>query len=142
MTVTIAGLQVEESLATFVADDLLPGLGIAAEVHADRAMTSQDKARRPSKRPSEEPVRAGHRADRDAARGHVGHRVDARPRLVVAGQGQAGLGVDPGRHEELLAQGPAELGDLAVDAEFGDKSPHQFVHFSNAPPALTAGQRH
>lgn len=35
-------------------------LGIAAEVHADRAMTSQDKARRPSKRPSEEPVRAGH----------------------------------------------------------------------------------
>lgn len=31
MTVTIAGLQVEESLATFVADELLPGLGIAAE---------------------------------------------------------------------------------------------------------------
>ncbi len=35
-------------------------LGIAAEVHADRNMTSQDKARRPSKRPSEEPMRAGH----------------------------------------------------------------------------------
>lgn len=35
-------------------------LGIAAEVHADRNMTSQDKARRPSKRPAEEPVRAGH----------------------------------------------------------------------------------
>lgn len=35
-------------------------LGIAAEVHADRNMTSQDKARRPSKRPTEEPVRAGH----------------------------------------------------------------------------------
>ncbi|CAN7386689.1 hypothetical protein LJR044_002360 [Microbacterium foliorum] len=35
-------------------------LGIAAEVHADRNMTSQDKARRPSKRPEEEPVRAGH----------------------------------------------------------------------------------
>lgn len=35
-------------------------LGIAAEVHADRNMTSQDKARRPSKRPAEEPMRAGH----------------------------------------------------------------------------------
>lgn len=35
-------------------------LGIAAEVHADRNMTSQDKARRPAKRPSEEPMRAGH----------------------------------------------------------------------------------
>lgn len=35
-------------------------LGIAAEVHADRNMTSQDKARRPSKRPTEEPMRAGH----------------------------------------------------------------------------------
>ena len=35
-------------------------LGIAAEVHADRNMTSQDKARRPSKRPVEEPMRAGH----------------------------------------------------------------------------------
>ena len=35
-------------------------LGIAAEVHADRNMTSQDKARRPSKRPKEEPMRAGH----------------------------------------------------------------------------------
>lgn len=35
-------------------------LGIAAEAHADRDMTSQDKARRPSKRPREEPVRAGH----------------------------------------------------------------------------------
>lgn len=35
-------------------------LGIAAEVHADRNMTSQDKARRPSKRPDEEPMRAGH----------------------------------------------------------------------------------
>ncbi|MGN7862929.1 hypothetical protein ACTJI8_20325 [Microbacterium sp. 22303] len=35
-------------------------LGIAAEAHADRNMTSQDKARRPSKRPDEEPVRAGH----------------------------------------------------------------------------------
>ncbi|WP_449276689.1 hypothetical protein [Leucobacter sp. GX24907] len=35
-------------------------LGIAAEVHADRNMTSQDKARRPSKRPGEEPMRAGH----------------------------------------------------------------------------------
>lgn len=35
-------------------------LGLAAEVHADRNMTSQDKARRPSKRPAEEPVRAGH----------------------------------------------------------------------------------
>lgn len=35
-------------------------LGIAAEAHADRNMTSQDKARRPSKRPTEEPVRAGH----------------------------------------------------------------------------------
>lgn len=35
-------------------------LGIAAEAHADRNMTSQDKARRPSKRPSEEPMRAGH----------------------------------------------------------------------------------
>lgn len=35
-------------------------LGIAAEVHADRNLTSQDKARRPSKRPVEEPVRAGH----------------------------------------------------------------------------------
>lgn len=34
-------------------------LGIAAEVHADRDMTSQDKARRPSKRPAEGPVRAG-----------------------------------------------------------------------------------
>ena len=34
-------------------------LGIAAEAHADRDMTSQDKARRPSKRPNEEPVRAG-----------------------------------------------------------------------------------
>ena len=35
-------------------------LGIAAEVHADRNLTSQDKARRPSKRPAEEPMRAGH----------------------------------------------------------------------------------
>jgi hypothetical protein len=35
-------------------------LGIAAAVHADRNMTSQDKARRPSRRPAEEPVRAGH----------------------------------------------------------------------------------
>ena len=35
-------------------------LGISAEVHADRNMTSQDKARRPSKRPAEEPMRAGH----------------------------------------------------------------------------------
>ncbi len=35
-------------------------LGIAAEVHADRNMTSQDKARRPAKRPEEEPMRAGH----------------------------------------------------------------------------------
>lgn len=35
-------------------------LGIAAEVHADRNMTSQDKARRPERRPDEEPVRAGH----------------------------------------------------------------------------------
>lgn len=35
-------------------------LGIAAEVHADRNMTSQDKARRPSKRPVEEPLRSGH----------------------------------------------------------------------------------
>lgn len=35
-------------------------LGIAAEVHADRNMTSQDKARRPAKRPTEEPMRAGH----------------------------------------------------------------------------------
>lgn len=35
-------------------------LGIAAEVHADRNMTSQDKARRPTKRPREEPMRAGH----------------------------------------------------------------------------------
>lgn len=34
-------------------------LGIAADTHADRYMTSQDKARRPSKRPTEEPVRAG-----------------------------------------------------------------------------------
>lgn len=35
-------------------------LGVAAEVHADRNMTSQDKARRPSKRPAHEPMRAGH----------------------------------------------------------------------------------
>jgi hypothetical protein len=35
-------------------------LGLAAEEHADRLMTSSDKARRPAKRPLEEPVRAGH----------------------------------------------------------------------------------
>jgi hypothetical protein len=35
-------------------------LSIAAATQADRDMTSQDKARRPSKRPLEEPVRAGH----------------------------------------------------------------------------------
>lgn len=35
-------------------------LGIAAEAHAERLMTSADKARRPSLRPEFEPVRAGH----------------------------------------------------------------------------------
>jgi len=35
-------------------------LGIAAEAHAERLMTSADKARRPSIRPEYEPVRAGH----------------------------------------------------------------------------------
>jgi len=35
-------------------------LGIAAEAHAERLMTSADKARRPSMRPAYEPVRAGH----------------------------------------------------------------------------------
>lgn len=35
-------------------------LGIAAEVHAERLLTSTDKARRPEHRPDEYPVRAGH----------------------------------------------------------------------------------
>lgn len=35
-------------------------LGIAAEVHAERLLTSADKARRPSLRPEFEPVLAGH----------------------------------------------------------------------------------
>ncbi len=35
-------------------------LGVAAETHAERLLTSSDKARRPSKRPPFEPVRAGH----------------------------------------------------------------------------------
>lgn len=35
-------------------------LQIAADEHADRLMTSSDKARRPSKRPTVEPIRAGH----------------------------------------------------------------------------------
>lgn len=35
-------------------------LGIAAEAHAERLLTSADKARRPSMRPEFEPVRAGH----------------------------------------------------------------------------------
>lgn len=35
-------------------------LGVAAETHAERLLTSSDKARRPSKRPAFEPVRAGH----------------------------------------------------------------------------------
>lgn len=56
-------------------------LGIAAEVHADRNMTSQDKARRPSKRPSEEPMRAGHYEEffydvHPHARGLVQHGVE------------------------------------------------------------------
>jgi hypothetical protein len=34
-------------------------LSLAADEHADRLMTSSDKARRPSKRPTQEPVRAG-----------------------------------------------------------------------------------
>lgn len=34
-------------------------LGVAAETHADRHLTSQDKARRPTKRPTSEPVRTG-----------------------------------------------------------------------------------
>ncbi|GAB3033953.1 hypothetical protein GCM10027052_09320 [Parafrigoribacterium mesophilum] len=34
-------------------------LSIAAEEHADRLMTSSDKARRPTKRPPSEPIRAG-----------------------------------------------------------------------------------
>lgn len=35
-------------------------LGIAAEVHAERLLTSTDKARRPDQRPDEYPMRAGH----------------------------------------------------------------------------------
>ncbi|WP_308465226.1 hypothetical protein [Rathayibacter soli] len=35
-------------------------LAIAADEHADRLMTSSDKARRPSKRPPLEPIRAGY----------------------------------------------------------------------------------
>ena len=38
-------------------------LGIAAEGHAERNLTSQDKARRPTRRPLFEPVRAGHYED-------------------------------------------------------------------------------
>jgi hypothetical protein len=34
-------------------------LSIAAEAHADRLMTSSEKARRPTKRPPSEPIRAG-----------------------------------------------------------------------------------
>ena len=35
-------------------------LGMAAEVHAERLLTSTDKARRPDQRPDEYPMRAGH----------------------------------------------------------------------------------
>lgn len=38
-------------------------LSIAAETLAERLLTSQDKARRPKKRPDAEPVRAGHYED-------------------------------------------------------------------------------
>jgi hypothetical protein len=38
-------------------------LSIAAEENADRLMTSSDKARRPTKRPMLEPIRAGHYED-------------------------------------------------------------------------------
>lgn len=38
-------------------------LGIAAEVHAERLLTSADKARRPQFRPDDDPVRAGHYED-------------------------------------------------------------------------------
>lgn len=38
-------------------------LSIAAETLAERFLTSQDKARRPTRRPAEDPVRAGHYED-------------------------------------------------------------------------------
>lgn len=60
-------------------------LSIAAETHADRDLTSQDKARRPSKRPVNEPVRAGHYEE---------FFYDVHPHAFVVGAGSNDEGVD------------------------------------------------
>ena len=101
-------------------------LGIAAEVHADRNMTSQDKARRPSKRPSEEPMRAGHYEeffydvhphahslyardvdgdeDQFGGSGHPRHLRVPRPHRLARTPGRASRGLHrPPGHRAVLA---------------------------------------